>query len=250
MIIKIDFRKFNMTSVAAQRQKIAGNLIIEEAFSAFLKELASELSAPAVANVKSVLDMLRHHLNTCASEQNSPKKCHQVLEPLALIEYLDPFLRYCVMREVVTTFEQQEFVFSVTYDFCEWMHKKSLLTDKDFAVFQRLKDMHLEMWKQAYIAAQKIESSLRRSKMVSDNKQIIDFGRHDIAKIQGNKVWLEIWSLPLLPVDDLVGPITLPKGVGATLQVGWMITCELANTKSGWRISDIGNIYPSLPFNI
>jgi hypothetical protein len=66
------------------------------------------------------------------------------------------------------------------------------------------------------------------------------------------------WSKRINSDDDLayccredaaeVGPIALPKKLAASLQVGWMITCELVKSNTGWRIIDVGNIYPSLPF--
>lgn len=222
---------------------------IDDAVSAFLTYLKSEPSLPASAakNAETVLNMLRHHLNTSDDDRPDEEFCSQSA-PAKMIEHLDRFLRYCVMRELVLTFDQREFVFFVTYDFCEWLHKNKLLTDSSFVKFQLLREQHLDMWQRACTAAHEIAFSLPQRKTRAKNDQTIDFGRHDISQIVGDQIWLEIWSLPLLPVDDHVGPITLPKGIAESLQVGWMITCELAKTKSGWRIVEVGNIYPSLPF--
>lgn len=91
---------------------------IEEAFSAFLQDLRSELPTSAVANTETVLDMLRHHLNTCDTQADENANFCVQSQPADLIRHLDRFLRYCVMRELVLSFDQQEFVFFVTYDFC------------------------------------------------------------------------------------------------------------------------------------
>lgn len=236
-----------MPNVGVLNRGRSTDTTIEQAFSAFLKELRTGLPASAVANAETVVDMLRHHLNTCDTVANDGKNFCEHAQTPDLIGHLDRFLRYCVMRELVLSFEQQEFVFFVTYDFCEWLYKGKLLPEEDFQGFQNLREEHMAMWKRACAAAHEIASSLprRRSRGVSN---VIEFGRHDIAQIQDDQVWLEIWSLPTLPADDSVGPITLPKKLAATLQVGWMITCELAKSKSGWQIVEVGNIYPSLPF--
>lgn len=222
---------------------------IDQAMSAYLTSLTSEpsLNASSVKNAETVLDMLKHHLNTCYDDRPDDKFCSQSA-PATIIENLDRFLRYCVMRELVLTFEQQEFVFFVAYDFCEWLYMNKLLTAANFLEVQLLREHHIELWKDACTAAQEIALSLHQRNTRGKTEQTIDFGRHDIMQIEGNQIWLEIWYLPFLPVDKQVGPIALPKNVAASLQVGWMITCELAKTKSGWRIAEVGNIYPSLPF--
>jgi len=237
-----------MPSAATKKKGLPSVSSVEDAFSAFLNDLRAELPASAVKNTESVIAMLRDHLNTCEEADGNEKFCSQS-RPAELIDHLDRFLRYCVMRELVLTFEQQEFVFFVTYDFCEWLYKNKLLADDAFVAFQLLRDHHMDMWKRACTAAHEIASSLGRRKAIRASNQVIDFGRHDIARIEGDQIWLEIWSLSTLPENCDIGPITLPKKLAASLQVGWIFTCELAKSKSDWHIVDVGNIYPSLPFN-
>jgi hypothetical protein len=237
-----------MPSTTAARTGRSGVNSIEDAFGAFLNELRVELPASAVKNTESVIGVLRHHLNTLEEADASGKFCNQS-GPAQLVDHLDRFLRYCVMREMVHTFEQQEFIFFVTYDFCEWLYKSKLLTDDAFVAFQLLRDHHMDMWERACAAAHKIASSLTERKAMTARGQTIDFGRHDIARIEGNQIWLEIWSPLILPEECNIGPITLAKGIAPSLEVGWMITCELAKSKSGWHIVEVGNVYPSLSFN-
>jgi hypothetical protein len=152
------------------------------------------------------------------------------------------------MRELVVSLEQQQCAFFVTFDFCEWLQKKELLADKEYRQIQALRDELLEMWKKGYEVAETIESSLQRTKPTGRSAEMIEFAKHDILKIEGDQIWLEIWFPMILPKEKKIGPIDLPKGLAASLQVGWMITCELKKSKSSWRISEIGNIYPSFPY--
>src|SRR5262249_20973015 len=128
------------------------------------------------------------------------------------------------------------------------LKNKELLADKEYRQIQALRDELLEMWKKGYEVAETIDSSLQRTKPTGRSAQMIEFAKHDILKIEGDQIWLEIWFPMILPKERKVGPIDLPKGLAASLQVGWMITCELKKSKSGFRISEIGNIYPSLPY--
>jgi len=235
-----------MPRAAVKQKGLSSVSSVEDAVSLFLKDLRAELPASAVKKAEFVIGMLIRHLSEC-DEANADEKFSSQSGPAELIDHLDRFLRYCVMRELVLSFEEQEFVFFVTYDFCEWLNKTKLLPQDVYAAFQLVRDNHMDMWKQACAAAHEIHTTLGRRSLTTGN-QVIELGRHDIARIDGDQIWLEVWSLPILPKNRNVGPITLPKKLAAVLQVGWMITCELAKSKSGWHIVDVGNIYPSLPF--
>lgn len=235
-----------MPRVATKRKGLTSSSTLEDSFSVFLAELRPELPAYAFKNAEEVIEMLRHYLNSC-NETNDDNFCKQS-QPAALINYIDRFLRYCVMRELLLSFEQQQFVFFVTYDFCEWLYKNKLLKEDAFAAFQRVKDNHVKIWELACNAAHELASTRHKRVATTATKQVIEFGRHDIARIEGDQMWLTIWSLPTLPKDCNIGPIIIPKQIAASLQVGWMITCELAKSKSGWQFVEVGNIYPSLPF--
>jgi hypothetical protein len=248
MIFESELKDLLMPSTTVKKKVLSTATSIEDSFSEFLNALRAELPASAVKNTETVIDMLRHHLNTCDEGGGDKTFCIHA-RPADIESHLDRFLRCCVMRELVLTFEQQEFVFFVTYSFCDWLYKNNLLPDNVFVAFQLLRDHHMDMWKRACTAAHMIASSLARHKSMIASDQVIDFGRHDIARIKGDQIWLDIWSLPILPEECEVGPIKLPKDVAASLEVGWMITCEIAKSNSGWRIVQIGNIYPALPFN-
>ncbi len=238
----------SMAKVATRSKGTASITTIDESINAYLIDVRSNFPAEAFRNATAVLSMLRNYLDDDDDEEvSTASSCKQSL-PHTMIGRLDRFLRYRVMRELVVTFEQQECVFYVTYDFCEWLRKKGLLPDKEYRLFQDLRNGHLNMWKQGGAAAQAIAISLQSTRSPGRSSQAIEFARHDVLKIEGDQIWLDIWMPMILPKERTIGPITLPKTFAASLQVGWMITCELKKFKSGWRITEIGNIYPALPF--
>lgn len=237
-----------MARVATRSKDKEKTTTIDESIKAFLIELRSNFPAQSVENAAVILGMLRNYLDDDDQMEESASSFCQSSAPASMIKRLDRFLRYTVMRELVLSFQQQEFVFFVTYDFCEWLKKKGLLPDNDYQQFQDLRDGHLKMWKQAGAVAEEIAFSLQRTKSAGRSSKTIEFARHDVLKIEGDQIWLDIWSPLMLPDETKIGPILLPGALTDSLQVGWMVTCELKKFKSEWRITDIGNIYPSLPF--
>jgi len=237
-----------MARVATRSKGTATITTIDESMEAYLIDVRSNFPAAAIGNATAVLSMLRNYLDNDDHEEAPTGSFCKRSQPTTMISRLDRFMRYRVMRELVVSFEQQECVFFVTYDFCDWLRKKGLLPDKEYRLFQDLKDGHLEMWKNGGAVAQAIAISLQGTRPAGRSGEVIEFARHDVLKIEGDQIWLEIWLPMILPKETKIGPITLPKTFAASLQVGWMITCELKKSKAGWRITEIGNIYPSLPF--
>jgi hypothetical protein len=80
--------------------------------------------------------------------------------------------------------------------------------------------------------------------------KMIELARHDVSKISGAKIWLEVWEPMDLPDQRNIGPVEIPLSVAQVLEPGWMIVCALGLKKNGkWEVIESGSIYPSLPFN-
>lgn len=234
------------SSTRAEAYRSASNTNIESAFEAFLKDLGS---ATAAAKARPVVELLSEFLNNSeTTEWRQNPSFTQRSQPSAIIPHLDRYLRYNIMRELVLNFDQMEFIFYGTYALCEWLELKQYFSTKEALQFELLKQEQMSKWQKAISAVEAIDKlTLKRRSGPPAGKQI-EFGRHDIAKIDGDQIWLEIWSLTILPDERNVGPITLPKKAARLLEEGWIISCSLCETKTGWQIVESGNIYPALPF--
>src|ERR1700679_3197619 len=118
-----------MAKVATRGKGTASITTIDESINTYLIDVRSNFPSEAGRNATVVLSMLKSYLDTDDDEEESTGSYCKGSIPAAMIGRLDRFLRYCVMRELVVSFEQQECVFYVTYDFCEWLRKKGLLPD-------------------------------------------------------------------------------------------------------------------------
>jgi len=226
--------------------KLAGKPNIEEVFEAFLTDLGP---AAVAAKARPVVEMLSEFLNNNeATEWRQIPSFTKREQPSAIIPHLDRYLRYNIMRELVLNIEQMDFIFYGTYALCEWLGLKQHFSQKEALEFEFIKQEHMSKWERALAAVEAIDKSIRKRKTATLVGKEIDFGRHDVAEIKGDQIWLEIWSLPILPDERRVGPITVPKNVAGLLERGWIISCSLRETKQGWQITESGNVYPALPY--
>src|ERR1700679_1345452 len=107
-----------MARVATRSKGTASITTIDESMEPFLIEGRANFSVAAGRSATAVLSMLRNYLNNDEHvEEPTTSFCKRSL-PATMIERLDRFLRYRIMRELVVTFEEQECAFLVTYDFC------------------------------------------------------------------------------------------------------------------------------------
>lgn len=181
-----------MVRTAILRKTASPVTTIDESFEAYLIYLASEYSEAAAKKAKPALDALRHTLDRDQNSESATDSFCKQSKPAAIIRRLDRFLRYRVMREMVCTWEQQQFIFFVVYDYCEWLHTNGLFQDRDFELFESLRMKHFTMWEQADAVSHTIAFSFDEKKPAGRSTQVIEFTRHDVAKIEDNKIWLEI----------------------------------------------------------
>lgn len=237
--------------------KALASTTIAEVFSRFLEDVRRQASSKGLQNVKSVVDLFQSHLDIHGPERLDQKKLRgaglsfcQVTPVPDMIDHLEKFVLYCMLREQVADEEVRAGVDQVLSHLLNWLAQYGYFTDADkdriFALKDRLNRIAEKCWR----AEQDLHRYLARQSTAQSFVQTVEFGRHDIAVVRGSEIWLEIWSLPLSPMNDqTIGPIKLPRKLAESLQVGWMIVCSLGKTADGkWFILQFGGIHPSLPF--
>ncbi len=64
--------------------------------------------------------------------------------------------------------------------------------------------------------------------------------RFIIERIKPGKLWLS----GLLCGEGTIGPITVPRAITDLAEESWMVILGLGRTRRGWKILDVGNVYP------
>jgi len=55
-----------------------------------------------------------------------------------------------------------------------------------------------------------------------------------ISRIEPGELWF----------DDDLGPVRVPKAASDLAEIGWSVNGVLARTPEGWRLLEVGNVYP------
>ena len=94
---------------------------------------------------------------------------------------------------------------------------------------------------QSYKAAIDLAESVNDDRALVMITALIELARHDVTKIKGTKVWLEVWAPVDLPTERNIGPVEIPLTVAKVLEPGWMIECALGRKRmaSGrsWKVA-------------
>ena len=232
---------------------------IDETMDGYLHDMR-RLAPPGVYHDNtSILDVLCQHLDEHGPETLQPEEitpfelsarsyCSMV-GPERMINNLDHFFRYCLLREMGTDADMRASVREVVFDFCDWLCRKDIVAVASMERLSSLKDNFAALDAKTTKLAAALWQHVARNKTLKRYVEKVDFGRHDVFKITRNDLWLEVWSLSVLPPDLVIGPIPLPKAIIQELHRGWMIECKLGKTAVGeWEFIEVGAIHPSLPF--
>jgi hypothetical protein len=162
---------------------------------------------------------------------------------------LERFFRYHLLRELITTPEMRGYAANAVFHCLRWLSEQNLISKEEMAQVAQASDHLVSLGDLSYKAALDLAKSLNRSSKPVIVTKVIEMARHDVTKIDGGKIWLEIWAPMELPAERKIGPIDIPLSVARVLGPGWMIECMLGLKQNGtWDIIESGSIYPSLPY--
>lgn len=216
---------------------------VENHFTAFLMMAKAQEESATFELYQSVIVQLHHFLNTNFGDnycKNAPFK--------NVVPALEYFCRYHILRELSLKPNERAMFTQGCLDFMTWMYQSRSLAEQDNAKLDRLIDHIIEMERRSMTAAQLLMQHCGKLKSSAQEGERIEFGRHDVSKKEGSSVWFEVWSLPVLPAEKIIGPVLLPQEVASLIEVGWIIACEIQRNESGWELVDSTNIYPALPY--
>lgn len=147
---------------------------------------------------------------------------------------LGSFLGYFMIRKVLGGADLKRAAGTVTGKLVAWLAEKGYIGPEDTAdALERTNDAARDLPR-----AERLGSLLSQHARADASERILEEREADMAavitRVEPGKLWF----------DD-VGPVAVPTKASDLAEVGWEVTALLlGRTRSGWKILEMGNVYP------
>ncbi len=230
----------------------AATISIERALNDFLAEQRGRLADSSFRQYLQVVDLLCSSLNNYAHDGLSERErrlfteaydagdeqafCH-LFGPEKIPEHLGSFLGYFMVRKVFAGRELLRASGTVTRRLVEWLEREGFI---EAAVATAAVE-------RAKVAARDLPRADRLGQLLAgltdadlpvgleqlaDDCFVEDF--LPIERVEPGALWFERG----------IGPVAVPKAASELAEVGWEVNVVLARTASGWRLLEVGCVYP------
>lgn len=245
-----------MTDVPAKRGTSGAHEIkvaqptINEVFAEFLAAEKHRLAARTYRRYEEIIDLLRHSLDGYAyqslsrAEQASWEKRWQGDEeagsycntfgPEKIPAELGSFLGYFMVRKVMGGADLKRAAGTVTGKLVAWLAEREYIGPDDTAdALERTNDAARDLPR-----AERLAVFLSDHARAGASERILEEWETDLAatitRVEPGKLWF-----------DGIGPVTVPVAASELAEEGWEVSAlALGRTRSGWKVLEMGNIYP------
>ncbi|MHB8512465.1 MAG: hypothetical protein ACYDCC_09810 [Actinomycetota bacterium] len=229
------------------------NPTISETLAGFLAEQEKRLAPSTFHKYQEVIELLKHSLDEYAHQGLSPAE-RAVWErryeknsavgsftnsfgPDKILENVGEFLGYFMVRKVWASKDLLKAAGTVTKKLAAWLLERGYATAEEATnAAGRGADAARDLPR-----ADELGSIFRRLIDESPPERVIEEWEETyptISRIEPGKIWFAD--------GQEVGPVAVPRRASDLAQVGWSVSALLlGRTRTGWRILEIGNVYPS-----
>ena len=236
---------------------------IDQVFEDFLEEQRKRLKPRTVRQYEDVIGLLRHHLNGYGYEGlleeeeaffnryyeargEKHREFCQLFGPDKIVENLEMFLGYFMIRKVMGSAELMAAAGRVTKKLSKWLAAKGYISDEESEEGIEEGAEAAKSLPRAEKAAEILFESADRFLIDLDDlgeDDYLDFDHFTIARIEPGRLW--VFSLGISGKPELLGPIVVPESATELLGERWEISCSLGRVGSEWRILEVANVYPA-----
>jgi hypothetical protein len=230
----------------------AATISIERALNDFLAEQRVRLADSSFRQYLQVVDLLCSSLNNYAHDGLSePERrlfteaydagdeqafCH-LFGPEKIPEHLGAFLGYFMVRKVFASRELLRAAGTVTRRLVEWLEREGFIeSEVAAAAVERAKVAARDLPRAdrlGELLADLTDAALPAGlEQLADDCLVEDF--LPIERVEPGALWFE----------GGIGPVAVPKAASELAEVGWEVNVVLARTPSGWRLLEVGCVYP------
>ena len=237
-------------------------LNISRVFEEFLEEQRTRLAPRTLARYKAVLDLLRSYLNGYAHESLSApeaalfERCYNaggeehrefcdLFGPEKIVESLDSFLGYFMIRKVIAGEDFLRAAGTVTKKLSKWFAGKGYISQEAAGEATETSAAAARDLPRAERASQILRDAADRLDIDAaalDDKDYLEFDHFTIARVEPGRVWLEVRENRRMRAR---GPIPVPEPATRWLRPAWIISCSLGRVRKSWHLLEVANVYPA-----
>lgn len=235
---------------------------IRRVLEEFLEAQRTRLAPRTLARYADVLDLLRSYLNGYAHENlsapeaalfergyNAEGEEHRefcdLFGPDKIVESLDVFLGYFMIRNVIAGEDFLRAAGTVTRKLSKWLAGKGYVSQEAAGEAAETSAAAARDLPKAERAAQILrEASNRLDIDVAElaEEDCLEFDHFTIARVEPGRLWLEVREDGKMRER---GPIPAPEPATRWLRPGWTISCSLGRVRKSWRLLEVANVYPA-----
>lgn len=227
----------------------AATISIERALDDFLAEQRLRLADTTFRNYLAVVDLLCSSLNNYAHEGLSKEErrlftaaydagdeqafCH-LFGPEKIPQHLGSFLGYFMVRKVFASRELLRAAGTVTKRLVRWLEREGYIEA----------DVATEAVERAQAAARDLPRADRLGELLLDLADASVFDAVGEGEIVEDYLPIERVEPGALFFEGGIGPLAVPEEASELAEVGWEVNVVLARTAAGWRLLEVGCVYP------
>jgi hypothetical protein len=248
-------------SVEIEGRPLPAKPNIDDVLESFLEQQRKRLAARTFSKYESVVELLRNHLNSYAYQGLSKSEADlfrerydakgkehrdfcQLFGPEKIVENMDGFLGYFMIRKVMAGEELKRASGTVCKKLSKWLAHNNYISAEIGEASASSSDDAARELVQAERAARLLQEAadqLRIDVLALSDENYVDFDHFTVARVEPGRLWLDVWEEGKARPR---GPIPAPKAATKLLQKGWDVSCALARVRDTWHIIEVANVYP------
>ncbi|MBN1484565.1 MAG: hypothetical protein JXA37_07570 [Chloroflexia bacterium] len=224
---------------------------IEQVLEEFLEAQRERLKPRTLTRYEDIIELLQHSINgyayTSLDEEESARydalydqglEFCQIFGPDKILENVSEFLGYFMVRKVIASQELLKAAGTVTKKLARWLEEKGYAGAEEAA---QSVETAAEAGRDLPRAERLSELlfALAQSDFPGEILEQVD-DQFSIARVEPGRLWLE----GCLSSAATIGPIAVSREISELAQEGWTVSMLLGRTRKGWRILEVGNVYP------
>lgn len=235
---------------------------IRRVLEEFFEEQRTRLAPRTLVRYEAVLDLLRSYLDGHAhqflsapeaarfersynAEGEEHREFCDLFGPEKIVESLDSFLGYFMIRNVIAGEDFLRVAGTVTKKLSKWLAEKGYVSQEAAGEAKETSAAAARDLPRAERAAQILRAASDRLGIdVTElaEQDYLEFDHFTIVRVEHGQLWLEVREKRKMCER---GPIPAPETATRWLRPGWIISCSLGRVRKSWRLLEVANVYPA-----
>lgn len=224
---------------------------ISEVLQDFRDEQRARLKPGTYRNYEDVTDLLEIYINDYGPSYLSKRQKARydalsrrgldycdIYGPEEILSHVRTFLSYFLASKVLASKSLLRAAGTVTKKLSRWLEEKGYTTDEEA---ERTVEAGAEAGR-SLPRAEELANLLYDLAQSGPPGKVLETqdGYFTITQVEPGRLWLS----GMLPATDEFGPVAVPREISDLAEEGWQVNLLVGRTRQGWRILEVGNVYP------